>query len=219
MPAVHSPSDDAVHTVCPAEFPRLVKHVDERFLSQLTELYRQRIPEGGWRRVLPGHDQLPLMLLLLHGVVGAVLMRGLPVCLPACQVPVAGIPSSSSTALCQLCATHALNLHILFTRTTLHHPPASSSPPRPLPYPPGGAVLDLMSSWVSHLPPEARYSKVVGHGMNAAELARNPRLDTFFVRNLNEDPDGWSAQEQSFDAVICCVRWAEAELECAIVAR
>lgn len=26
--------------------------------------------------------------------------------------------------------------------------------------PEGGAVLDLMSSWVSHLPPEASYSKV-----------------------------------------------------------
>lgn len=33
------------------------------------------------------------------------------------------------------------------------------------------AVLDLMSSWVSHLPPERRYSKVVGHGMNAAEAS------------------------------------------------
>lgn len=36
------------YAACAAEFPRLVKHVDERFLSQLTELYRQRIPEGGW---------------------------------------------------------------------------------------------------------------------------------------------------------------------------
>ncbi len=35
--------------------------------------------------------------------------------------------------------------------------------------PPGEAVLDLMSSWVSHLPPERDYSRVVGHGMNAAE--------------------------------------------------
>ena len=30
-----------------AEFPKLVKHVDESFLAQVTELYRQRIPEGG----------------------------------------------------------------------------------------------------------------------------------------------------------------------------
>ena len=33
-----------------------------------------------------------------------------------------------------------------------------------------------MSSWVSHLPPEVAYGQVVGLGMNAAELARNPRL-------------------------------------------
>lgn len=51
---------------------------------------------------------------------------------------------------------------------------------------PGGEVLDLMSSWVSHLPPEISYKRVVGHGMNAAELAKNPRLDAFFVKNLNE---------------------------------
>lgn len=44
--------------------------------------------------------------------------------------------------------------------------------------------------------------------MNAAELARNPRLDTFFVRDLNVAPTGWALQDNSFDAVICCVRWA-----------
>src|SRR5439155_461961 len=43
-------------------------------------------------------------------------------------------------------------------------------------FPPGGAVLDLMSSWVSHLPPEVAYRKVVGLGMNRDELAANPRL-------------------------------------------
>ena len=36
--------------------------------------------------------------------------------------------------------------------------------------PEGGAVLDLMSSWVSHLPQEKQYERVVGHGMNAAEV-------------------------------------------------
>jgi hypothetical protein len=36
--------------------------------------------------------------------------------------------------------------------------------------PDGAAVLDLMSSWVSHLPKERHYSRVVGHGMNAAEV-------------------------------------------------
>lgn len=38
--------------------------------------------------------------------------------------------------------------------------------------PDDAVVLDLMSSWVSHLPPEKPYKKVVGHGMNAAEVRR-----------------------------------------------
>lgn len=66
-------------------FPRLVYHVDDAFLSQLTQLYRERIPEGA-------------------------------------------------------------------------------------------VVLDLMSSWVSHLPPEASYARVVGHGLNAAEVLPPTRL-------------------------------------------
>ncbi|GIL54349.1 hypothetical protein Vafri_9917 [Volvox africanus] len=73
--------------------------------------------------------------------------------------------------------------------------------------PEGGAVLDLCGSWVSHLPAEVYYSKVVGHGMNAAELARNPRLEAFFVRDLNREPDGWPLVDQSLDAVLCCVRY------------
>lgn len=67
-------------------------------------------------------------------------------------------------------------------------------------------MLDLMSSWVSHLPPEVTYTKVVGHGMNAAELARNPCLDSWWVRDLNKDPDSWAAADNSYDAVVCCVR-------------
>jgi SAM-dependent methyltransferase len=55
-------------------------------------------------------------------------------------------------------------------------------------FPPGGAILDLMSSWVSHLPPEVDYARVVGIGMNARELAENPFLDEFHVQNLNRDP-------------------------------
>ncbi len=54
--------------------------------------------------------------------------------------------------------------------------------------PNGGVILDLMSSWVSHLPPEAAYSVVIGHGMNAEELAANPRLTRWFVQDLNADP-------------------------------
>ena len=55
-------------------------------------------------------------------------------------------------------------------------------------FPQGGAVLDLMSSWVSHLPPEVAYRRVVGLGMNEEELSRNPRLDESVVQNLNTNP-------------------------------
>ncbi|AXY67538.1 class I SAM-dependent methyltransferase [Thermosynechococcus sichuanensis E542] len=65
-------------------------------------------------------------------------------------------------------------------------------------------VLDLMSSWVSHLPPELSFQEVVGHGMNAVELARNPRLDHYFVQNLNEDL-ALPLEDASFDAVLMAV--------------
>jgi len=48
-------------------------------------------------------------------------------------------------------------------------------------FPAGGDVLDLMSSWVSHLPPEVAYGRVVGLGMNEEELRRNERLDSYVV--------------------------------------
>jgi len=53
--------------------------------------------------------------------------------------------------------------------------------------PPGGVLIDLMSSWVSHLPPEIEYAEVIGHGMNTAELAANPRLNRWFIQNLNRE--------------------------------
>ena len=55
-------------------------------------------------------------------------------------------------------------------------------------FPAGEEVLDLMSSWISHLPPEVEYGRVVGLGMNETELRRNERLDAYIVQNLNEDP-------------------------------
>ncbi|PKI79127.1 hypothetical protein CRG98_000419 [Punica granatum] len=61
-----------------------------------------------------------------------------------------------------------------------------------------------MSSWVSHLPPDVKYRRVVGHGMNAQELARNPRLDYFFVKDLNKEQT-LELQSASFDAVLCTV--------------
>jgi len=70
--------------------------------------------------------------------------------------------------------------------------------------PDGGSVLDLCSSWVSHLPEDKKYEVVVGHGLNAVELSRNERLDEFFVRDLNKEPDGWALGDKTFDAVLCC---------------
>jgi SAM-dependent methyltransferase len=70
--------------------------------------------------------------------------------------------------------------------------------------PSGGAILDLMSSWRSHLPPELTYRRVAGLGMNAAELADNPQLTEFALHNLNETPVLPFADGE-FDAACCCV--------------
>ena len=70
--------------------------------------------------------------------------------------------------------------------------------------PAGGAVLDLMSSWVSHLPPDVSYGRVIGLGMNADELAANPRLDGWIVHDLNAEPRLPFADGE-FDGAACCV--------------
>lgn len=70
--------------------------------------------------------------------------------------------------------------------------------------PEGGRILDLMSSWVSHLPDDRAYAGVVGHGMNAEELGANPQLARWFVQNLNANPC-LPLADGSFDAALCCV--------------
>ena len=55
--------------------------------------------------------------------------------------------------------------------------------------PPGGVVLDLMSSWVSHLPEEVKFTRVTGLGMNKGEFARNPHLTDFVTHDLNREPE------------------------------
>lgn len=70
--------------------------------------------------------------------------------------------------------------------------------------PPGGAVLDLMSSWVSHLPDDVAYQEVVGLGMNEVELRENPRLDRFVVHDLNADPR-LPFESDSFDGAVVTV--------------
>ncbi|MCU0613963.1 MAG: methyltransferase domain-containing protein [Desulfobacterales bacterium] len=69
---------------------------------------------------------------------------------------------------------------------------------------PGMKVLDLMSSWQSHIPENIDLSGVVGLGLNDQELAKNPRLTDSIVHDLNENtlmPFG----NGEFDAVICTV--------------
>lgn len=68
---------------------------------------------------------------------------------------------------------------------------------------PNSRILDLMSSWVSHLP-EMTFAHVEGHGMNEVELAKNPRLDHYFVQNLNDRPV-LPLESASFDAVLMAV--------------
>ena len=70
--------------------------------------------------------------------------------------------------------------------------------------PEGGDVLDLMSSWISHLPEEREYGRVVGLGMNAEELAANPRLDDWCVHNLNNSPH-LPFDADSFDRAVIAV--------------
>jgi SAM-dependent methyltransferase len=71
-------------------------------------------------------------------------------------------------------------------------------------FPPGGTILDLMSSWVSHLPPEVTYGRVVGVGMNEVELKENPRLDAHVVQDLNANPT-LPFGNGEFDGMGCCV--------------
>jgi SAM-dependent methyltransferase len=54
--------------------------------------------------------------------------------------------------------------------------------------PAGGRLLDLMSSWRSHLPQTLCAGGVVGLGLNAEEMAENPQLASYVVHDLNGDP-------------------------------
>jgi SAM-dependent methyltransferase len=70
--------------------------------------------------------------------------------------------------------------------------------------PAGGVVLDLMSSWRSHLPTEVKYARVVGLGLNSEEMADNPDLTEHVVHNLNTArPLPFDAA--TFDAAVCAV--------------
>ncbi|MCS7072137.1 MAG: class I SAM-dependent methyltransferase, partial [Anaerolinea sp.] len=70
--------------------------------------------------------------------------------------------------------------------------------------PQSGTILDLMSSWRSHLPADRRFERVVGLGMNAEEMADNPQLSAYIVHNLNRNPL-LPFDAAAFDAAVCTV--------------
>jgi SAM-dependent methyltransferase len=70
--------------------------------------------------------------------------------------------------------------------------------------PAGGTLLDLMSAWRSHLPPEVRYARVAGLGMNADEMAENAQLTEFVVHNLNAQA-ALPFADGEFDGACCTV--------------
>lgn len=72
--------------------------------------------------------------------------------------------------------------------------------------PAGAVVLDLMSSWVSHLPEEITYARVIGHGLNGKELAANPRLDRHWLQNLNLNQH-LPLDDASVDATLIVAGW------------
>lgn len=65
-----------------------------------------------------------------------------------------------------------------------------------------GAVLDLMSSWVSHFRESPDVLTVLG--MNADELAANRQARSWVVHDLNLDPV-LPFDDDGFDHATCCV--------------
>jgi SAM-dependent methyltransferase len=70
--------------------------------------------------------------------------------------------------------------------------------------PQGGSILDLMSSWRSHLPVHLRPSRVVGLGMNRAEMLDNSALTEVVVHNLNRDTH-MPLRDAEFDGAVVTV--------------
>jgi len=66
-----------------------------------------------------------------------------------------------------------------------------------------GTLLDLMSSWRSHLP-DGLSAHVVGLGLNREEMADNPALHEIVVHDLNRDTRLPFA-DQTFAAVVVSV--------------
>jgi SAM-dependent methyltransferase len=67
-----------------------------------------------------------------------------------------------------------------------------------------GRLLDLMSSWRSHLP-YALEAEVVGLGLNAEEMADNPQLARHIVHDVNDETAPLPFEDETFDGGMCAV--------------
>ena len=71
----------------------------------------------------------------------------------------------------------------------------------------GDSVLDLCSSWTSHITPQAKdrleLKRIAGLGMNEKELSSNPILTDWAVLDLNKQSAKLPYDDSSFDKVIC----------------
>lgn len=67
-------------------------------------------------------------------------------------------------------------------------------------------VLDLMSAYLTHLPPDVRLKcqRVAGLGMNDAEMAANSQLTEHVVHSLNDNPT-LPYSDEEFDVALCTV--------------
>jgi len=70
--------------------------------------------------------------------------------------------------------------------------------------PAGATILDLMSSWRSHIPENLVTGQVYGLGMNSEEMSDNPQLDQWVVKDINKEPY-LPYEGNSFDAVMVVV--------------
>lgn len=69
--------------------------------------------------------------------------------------------------------------------------------------PAGGRLLDLLSSWRSHVP-DRFDAEVVGLGLNAEEMGDNPHLSYHVIHDVNREPR-LPFEGQVFDGAMCAV--------------
>jgi FKBP-type peptidyl-prolyl cis-trans isomerase 2 len=67
---------------------------------------------------------------------------------------------------------------------------------------PGMKILDLMSSWQSHLPTDIDDLDITGLGMNANEMTQNPQLSRHVIHDLNQQTS-LPFEDNQFDVTVC----------------